>query len=98
MKIREYQKQLEAEAEKVFKRLGCSMAGKPFPHGFSHFLGLDPHDAGLYHEPLVPGSVITVEPGIYLPDEGIGVRVEDNVLITENGIQILSKNIPKLLY
>lgn len=97
VKIREYQKQVEAYAEKQFKRLKCSMAGKPFPHGFSHFMGLDVHDAGLYEEPLMPGSVITVEPGIYLPDENIGVRVEDNVLITETSIEILSKNIPKLL-
>ncbi len=95
--IREYQKKTEAFAEKQFKKLKCSMASKPFPHGFSHFMGIDVHDAGLYDEPLVPGSVITVEPGIYLPDEGIGMRVEDNVLITENGVEILSKNIPKLL-
>jgi Xaa-Pro aminopeptidase len=95
--MHEYQKQLEAEADKVFRRLGCSMAGQPFPHGFSHFLGLDPHDAGIYDEPLIEGSVVTVEPGIYLQDEGIGVRVEDDVLITKNGIEILSKSIPKVL-
>jgi Xaa-Pro aminopeptidase len=60
-------------------------------------MGLDVHDAGIYDEPLQPGSVITVEPGIYLSNEGIGVRVEDDVLITETGIEILSKNIPKVL-
>jgi len=93
----EYQKKVEEYANSTFVKIGCSMAGQPFPHGFSHFMGLDVHDAGVYDEPLQPGSVITVEPGIYLSDEGIGVRVEDDVLITETGIEILSKNIPKVL-
>lgn len=97
VKIREYQKEVEAYAEEVTKTLKCSMAGQPFPHGFSHFMGLDVHDAGLYDEPLQPGSVLTVEPGIYLADEKIGVRVEDNILITEEGIEVLSRNIPKSL-
>jgi Xaa-Pro aminopeptidase len=66
-----------------------------FPHGTSHFLGLDVHDAGVYAEPLQPGTVITVEPGIYLPDEGIGVRIEDDVLITDTGAEVLSAAIPK---
>jgi Xaa-Pro aminopeptidase len=96
--LRDYQKKVEEKANSIFLKLNCSMADKPFPHGISHFLGLDPHDAGLYEEPLVEGCVITVEPGIYLPDEGIGVRVEDDVLITKTGIRILSDSIPKLLY
>lgn len=95
--MREYQKQVEKQANTIFKKLGCSMAGKPFPHGFSHFLGFDVHDAGDYTVPLEKGMVITVEPGIYLTDEGIGVRVEDDVLITEKGIKILSQHIPKVL-
>ncbi len=95
--LREYQEAMDLEADKVFKKLKCSMAGKKFPHGFSHFLGLDAHDAGDYDAPLAEGSVITVEPGIYLPDEGIGVRVEDDVLITRNGIKNLSVNIPRTL-
>lgn len=58
---------------------------KFFPHATSHFLGLDVHDAGDYDRPLEPGVVITVEPGIYIPAENIGVRIEDDVLITTDG-------------
>ena len=72
------------------------------PHGVSHYLGLDVHDAGTYG-PLRPGNVITVEPGIYVsPMEGvdekwwnIGVRIEDDVLITEAGPVVLSSSAPR---
>ncbi len=59
------------------------------PHGLSHYLGLDVHDVGDREIPIVPGGVITVEPGIYIPSEGIGVRIEDNYLVTETGLQRL---------
>lgn len=95
--IREYQKDVEAYAQKVLEKLHCSMADKPFPHGFSHHLGLDVHDAGVYDEPLPENAVITVEPGIYLPDESIGMRVEDNIVITKKGFKNLSESIPKML-
>lgn len=62
-----------------------------FPHSISHYLGLDVHDIGDYSQPLKPGVVITVEPGIYIPEENLGIRIEDDVLITEDGIEILSK-------
>ncbi len=65
-----------------------------YPHAFGHHLGIDVHDSCTYDEPLQPGAVITVEPGIYIPEEGIGVRVEDNIVITETGIEVLSANIP----
>lgn len=73
-----------------------------FPHGTSHFLGLDVHDRGNYDE-LREGMVITVEPGIYIPmdskcDEkwwGIGVRIEDDVLITSDGYELLSGDAPR---
>ena len=66
-----------------------------YPHSTSHFLGIDPHDVGDYKSPLAPGMVLTVEPGIYIKDEGIGVRIEDMVLITEEGYEIMSKFIIK---
>lgn len=64
-------------------------------HGLGHFLGLYVHDAGNYHLPLTPGTIITIEPGIYLPDENIGIRIEDDVLVTEGGYEILSRDLPR---
>jgi Xaa-Pro aminopeptidase len=64
-------------------------------HGFGHFLGMDVHDVGDYKKPLEPGCVITAEPGIYLPDVGIGIRIEDDVLVTKTGCKVLSSMIPK---
>jgi Xaa-Pro aminopeptidase len=68
-----------------------------YPHATSHFLGLNVHDVGDYTLPLEPGNVLTVEPGIYIPEEGIGVRLEDDVLITADGAEVLSRNLPQLL-
>lgn len=68
---------------------------KYFMHGTSHHLGLDTHDYGLLHLPMQPNMVFTVEPGIYIPEEGFGIRLEDNVVIQENGNPInLMENIP----
>ncbi len=68
---------------------------KYFMHGTSHHIGLDTHDYGLLHEPMQANMVFTVEPGIYIPDEGFGVRLEDDVVIQESGAPInLMKNIP----
>ena len=64
-------------------------------HGVSHHLGLETHDVSLFDEPLQPGNVITDEPGLYLEDEGIGVRIEDDIMITEDGCICLSENIMK---
>ncbi|MBI4482393.1 MAG: aminopeptidase P family protein [Acidobacteria bacterium] len=69
--------------------------GKHFIHGTSHYLGMDVHDVGNYTIPLKPGEVITVEPGIYIPEENLGVRIEDDFLITETGYIHLSKDIPR---
>jgi Xaa-Pro aminopeptidase len=63
-------------------------------HGTSHFLGLDVHDVGNRYKPFAPGMVFTCEPGIYIPAEGIGVRIENDILITENGNTDLMGNIP----
>ena len=68
---------------------------KYFMHGTSHHIGLDTHDYGLLNEPFEPNMVFTVEPGIYLPDEGFGIRIEDVVVVQESGEPInLMKNIP----
>ncbi len=68
---------------------------KYFMHGNSHHLGLDTHDYGILTEPMIANMVFTVEPGIYLPDEGFGIRLEDDVVIQENGAPFnLMQNIP----
>lgn len=68
---------------------------KYFMHGTSHHIGLDTHDYGLLHEPIKANQVFTVEPGIYLPEEHIGVRLEDDVVIQENSEPFnLMRNIP----
>ena len=64
-------------------------------HGTSHHIGLDVHDVGDNSLPLEPGMVITVEPGIYLPEDKMGVRIEDDVLVTETGHRVLSAEIPR---
>jgi Xaa-Pro aminopeptidase len=63
-------------------------------HGISHHLGIDVHDLGTRTEPIKPGMVFTVEPGIYIEEEQVGVRIENNVWITRNGNKDLMKNIP----
>ena len=67
---------------------------KYYPHGLGHALGLDVHDVGTPGAPFAPGWVMTVEPGIYIPDEGIGVRLENDVLVTEHGPVDLMAHIP----
>lgn len=67
---------------------------KYFMHGTSHFIGLDVHDVGSWNTPMRAGNVFTCEPGIYIPEEKIGVRIENDILITENGPLDLMKTIP----
>lgn len=69
--------------------------GKYYIHGVSHHLGLDVHDPGDRDRVLEPGMVVTVEPGIYIPEENLGVRIEDDVLVTKDGNQILSARLPR---
>ena len=65
-----------------------------FMHGLGHPLGLDVHDVGDTNSPFAPGTVLTVEPGIYLPDEGFGIRLEDDIVVTEDGPVNLMSKIP----
>jgi Xaa-Pro aminopeptidase len=68
---------------------------KYFMHGTSHFIGLDTHDLGLWNEPIRANMVFTVEPGIYIPEEDLGIRLEDDVVVQENGEPFnLMQNIP----
>lgn len=67
---------------------------KYYMHGLGHPLGLDVHDVGDMNVPFAPGTVLTVEPGIYIPDEGFGVRLEDDIVVTENGPVNLMEKIP----
>jgi Xaa-Pro aminopeptidase len=68
---------------------------KYFMHGTSHFIGLDTHDVGLWHQPIQAGMVFTCEPGIYIPEEGLGIRLEDDLVVQEMGAPFnLMKDIP----
>jgi Xaa-Pro aminopeptidase len=101
--VREYEQQIEAFMGEKLRELGLIKSIEHdavrhyFPHATSHFLGLDTHDSGDYDHPLEPGVILTVEPGIYIPEEAIGVRIEDDVLITEDGIRNMSRRLPREL-
>ena len=99
--MREYEEKIEKYmGEKLrelnlIKTINHDDVRRYFPHATSHFLGLNAHDAGDYNHPLEPGVVLAVEPGIYIPEEGIGVRIEDNVVIGQKSLKILTKKIPR---
>lgn len=101
--LKDYEQAVEAYMGKKLRQLKLINSNTSqdiralYPHAASHFLGLDVHDSGLYDEPLAAGMVLTCEPGIYVAAEGIGVRIEDDVLITENGNQVLSHGLPRAL-
>jgi Xaa-Pro aminopeptidase len=77
------------------KDLHGKKLGDYFIHGLGHHIGLNVHDAGDSCTPFQPGMVITIEPGIYIPEENLGVRIEDDVLITESGYKLLSERLPR---
>src|SRR2546425_3672061 len=77
------------------KDLQGKSLGQYFIHGLGHNIGLDVHDPGESCSPLQPNMVVTVEPGIYIPEENLGVRIEDDVLITESGYKLLSERLPR---
>jgi len=99
----EYEKQVEHfMGEKLreldlIKSITTEAVRAFYPHAASHHLGLDVHDVDDHHRQLEENMIITVEPGIYIPKEKIGVRIEDDVRITANGIEILSESLPSKL-
>jgi Xaa-Pro aminopeptidase len=101
--MREYEQAIEHYMGEKLRELGLIKSITKadvrtfYPHATSHFLGLNVHDVGDYERPLEPGMVLTVEPGIYIPKEGIGVRIEDDVVVTADGIKILTDKLPRTL-
>ena len=105
--IIDYTEQVGDEATVVFQKIGLLRKSdiknedpenrayrKYLYHGISHHLGIDVHDLGTRTEPVKPGMVFTIEPGIYIEEEKMGVRIENNFWITRNGNKDLMKNIP----
>jgi Xaa-Pro aminopeptidase len=101
MLMRDYEQSIEdfmgekLKQLKLIKTINHDNVRKYYPHSTSHFMGLNVHDVGDYRQPLQVGVVMTVEPGIYISDESIGVRIEDDILLTTNGPKILSDKLPK---
>jgi len=105
--INEYTDKVGEEATTLFLKIGLLKKSdvknedpdnrayrKYLYHGISHHLGVDVHDLGTKTEPIKPGMLVTVEPGIYIEQEQLGIRIENNVWITRNGNKDLMKNIP----
>lgn len=86
---------LISECKKIGLIKNDDEINKYYYHSIGHFLGLDTHDVGQYDLPLEEGMVITIEPGLYIKEEGIGIRIEDDILVTSNGALNLSVDIIK---
>ena len=89
----------EKQQEKSLHHLACAFLKERgydqyFLHNIGHYLGLDVHDVGSYETPLQEGDVITIEPGIYIPEEELGIRIEDNYWILKEGVVCLSSQLP----
>lgn len=101
--LKDYEQKIEKFMGKKLQELGLikeinhENVRQYYPHGTSHFMGLNVHDIGDYTEPLQAGIVMTVEPGIYIKEESIGIRIEDDVLITDAGIKVLTDKLPRTL-
>jgi Xaa-Pro aminopeptidase len=92
--------QLNEIARRTMRERSGDLCGRQtcdayFIHGLGHWIGMDVHDVGGYSRPLAPGMVLTIEPGIYLPEEKLGVRIEDNLLVTPDGHELLSARLPR---
>ncbi len=92
-------RELDATARKYMADHSGDLCGsggchKFFIHGLSHWIGMDVHDVG-GGAPLAPGMTFTIEPGVYLPDEALGVRIEDDILVTGTGYLMLSRGAPR---
>lgn len=101
--LRDNENKVEAHMGQKLKQLGLIKRQTKksirtyYPHATSHYVGLDVHDVGGYDRPLEQDMIVTVEPGIYIDEEGFGVRIEDDVLITKSGCAVLSKGLPRVL-
>jgi len=106
--INDYTEKIGDKATELFQKIGLLKKSdvknenpenrayrKYLYHGISHHLGIDVHDLGSKTEPIKAGMVFTIEPGIYIEEEKMGIRIEDNYWITKNGNMDLMKNIPK---
>ncbi len=100
---REYELAIENYMGDILVKLGLITAKtrpnirRYFTHATSHYLGLDVHDVADYTKPFAENMVLTVEPGIYIPEENIGVRIEDDVIVTKNGIRVMSQDLPAII-
>lgn len=97
--LRDLNNELIRYYDKALKTLGLTKHGKQvqdyYWHGVSHMLGLETHDVTLSNYQLQPGNVFTIEPGLYIEEEALGIRIEDNILVVEGGCINLSEQIIK---
>ena len=98
LKISEYSERVDEIMKAALKSLNLLSAPEDyrryFPHAISHGLGIDVHESLGGSETFKPGMIFTVEPGIYIPEESIGVRIEDDILVTDDGHRVLSEALP----